>query len=161
MFIINNEKVIAEVMAMTPSSYSYDCVSGSRNEFTAVTAVMADGSKIKLDSADEAEYANEHTPTTRTTAQPVARQVAELGEVKSLIIRTGCYSDFGSDEEWEVSETDFDNGLPWIGNGQEYEIYVPLAPLNWTKVRSRLEDRLRKDTKTVRQCAGLLEIDLS
>jgi hypothetical protein len=154
-------KVRKEVMGITPYHYNYDCVAGNRVYSILVTAVM-DGSKVELDPIEEFEYANNHTPNTFHDSTKVAQQLAELdGEVKGLIVNGESHSDFDDSEEYIYSDaSEFENGLPDLFEGSEYEIYIPIVPIDWTKVRRRLEDLLRKDQKAVKKCAALLDINL-
>jgi len=136
----------AELMSFVPSHYSYDSSAGSRSEGTWAELILSDGSKIPVRGDDEEESGYAYTPTVKTEGESIRAAIARQDRpVVAVIIHQE------SQCSWEDDDPEFEG---------PFSVAIPLKPLDWGKIRRRLEDRLRKDPKAVRECVALLDIPI-
>ena len=153
-------KAARKLLNKKPFSHTYDSVAGERNDYLTVTAILADGQKVTLRDCGRAEFADNTIPCREWDCPTIREQIAELGDVSGLEIDAQSYCSWEEQYDIPIEQGDFDEGLPALLNGQSYRAYCPIRPINWSKIRRRLEDRLRKDEQAMRQCAALLGIKL-
>ena len=123
MYALNS---IEDVLALTPyTKRHYWCNGTIIHGELAVTAVLGDGTRIPLEMSEDITDAAAYSgPPIDTTADTIGVQVAGL-EVEALIF---SYMVDNQNESEEIEE------------------YLPLAPIDWGKLRRRVEDALRKST---------------
>lgn len=153
-------KAKEELLNTKPYRYTYDSVAGGKDNHLSITAVCKDGSKVQLKVCGISEYADNSIVNQHFDCETVARQIAELGQVKGLLIDAEKYSSFENTYDFPIRQNEFDKGLPNIGNGQSYSAYCPLEPINWEQVGERLKKRLSEDPKSLRIAAAVLDIQL-
>ena len=159
MFLIEG-KAKQELLKSKPYHYTYDSIAGEKDDYLKVTAILEDNSKKRLDDSGMAEYAD-NTPNQQWDCLTVKQQIAVLGNVKGLQVEVQEYKSWEDQENYEdISQKEFKEGLPYLGNGQSYLAYCPIKSIDWAKVRRRLEDRLRKDEKSLRTAVAALNIQL-
>ena len=153
-------KAKRELLKSKPYHYTYDSVAGGKDDYLKVIAILKDNSRKVLENCGSAEYADS-TPDQRWNCTTVRQHIATLGNVKGLQVESQEYHSWEDQEYYEdISQEEFKEGLPSLGNGQEYLAYCPIEPIDWAKVRRRLEDRLRKDPQSLRTAVAALNIQL-
>jgi len=121
---IQEFKGIDDVLSFVPFCRTWDWSGGHLEDRISVTAVLADGNHVNLkeeiDAGDAAAYSMQITEP----AETVGVQIAGFN-VQSLIFeRRDLTQDH--DDQWEE--------------------YLPVTPLDWGKIRRKIEDALRKTT---------------
>lgn len=159
MYVLGS-KAIEKLVETKPFSYLYDSVAGGEDDYLKVTAVMNDGSKEVLKDCGYSKYAANHIPNQEWDCPTIREQIAELGQVTGLILERKMFCSWEDWDDQELSEDDFQEDIPEVGNGVSFKAYAPIAPINWDKVKERLLEILAKDEKAVQQCTALLGIDL-
>lgn len=154
MTIVTSKKTKDEVLKMTPFEESFSGCAGGRTHMVRVSATLEGGGVVELKSEIYAQYAANNEPDFSSDAVPVERQLAELPPVNFLRIEGYHTSSFEDEHEYTFGEGQFDDGLPNLSAGESYDIVIPVAPIDWAKVRRRIEDHLRKDPEMVRIFAG-------
>ena len=152
-------KAKAELLRSKPYSYNYDSVAGGKDNYMKVTAILEDGSSEVLEDCGSAEYAD-RTPNQEWDCPTIKQQIAVLGNVKGLEVEVQEYCSWEDQDCEDICQEDFGDGLPCLENGQGYLAYCPIKPIDWAKVRRRLEDRLRKDETSLRTAVAALNIQL-
>jgi len=133
------------VLQIAPWRRDWNGVAGSSVEELSVTAVMDDGSEVVLEQSYEREIACSYDGPYKRVAPSCAEQVANLpGTCVALKCRYRFERTYGNyDEEDEQ----------WVEE---------IHPLDISKIRRRIEDRLRKaDKATVISVALSLGIRLT
>ena len=155
-------KAKKELLNSKPYSDSYDSTAGGRDNYMKVTALLEDGTQEVLEDCGRAEYAAGDIQNQEWDCPTVAQQIATMGNVKGLLVEAQEYCSWEDSWSDEITQEDFDgdDGLPCLANGQGYQAYCPIEPIDWTKVRRRLEDRLRKDPEALRVCVAALNLKL-
>ena len=153
-------KAKSELLSSKPYSDTYDSVAGGRDDYMKVTAILDDGNQEELKDCGRAEYAANDVQNQEWDCPTIAQQIAKLGNVKGLIVEAQEYCSWEASYEDDITQEEFADGLPIIDNGQGYKAYCPIEPIDWTKVRRRLEDRLRKDPEALRTCVAALNLKL-
>lgn len=140
----NTFKTIEGVLNWTPTHYTYEYCDGGKNDEEVVIAVLENGNTVSLERESEHSHASNHHPTTKNTCHAIKKQLNEINHNIVGLIAKSRYSC-----SWEDDDFPEDDG-----------IYIPLQPIDWTTVRRRLEDRLRKDEVGMKKAAFLLGIKL-
>jgi len=139
--------------------YEYDSAAGGEEDYRLAYAIKESGEVELLDYADSFVSPAQDVQSYEEEPESVpsiAEQVATLGDVVGVIIIASEDCSWQDYEDWEMVFEDEDGNpcLPDIGNGMGYTVYVPVRPIDWVKVRRRLEDAIRKDERLMRRLAS-------
>ena len=120
----NNFKGIDDVMSFVPFFRTHNWCDGQNHEGTRVIVRLRDGSEKELQQAGTVSDGNNHIADIDTTADTIGVQIAGLDATALVFIY----------EEWGQ-------------NGEDgWEEYLPIQPVDWTKLRRKVEDALRKSS---------------
>ncbi len=165
--VLTSKKATETILNSIPYTDSYEyCEGGSLDRFS-VFAICKDGTEIPLDEEISDRCASRHTPDRYSNAETVAVQLAELKktghEVYALKIEREYRCSWENTEEgFSIHPEEWERGyIPFSPNhGGVYEFIVPLnIKVDTKKLRRRIEDRLRKDTKAVFLAANAIGLD--
>ena len=122
----NNLRGIDDVMSFTPFFRTYNWCDGQNHEGTRVFARLRGGYEKELKQAGVTSNGDNYIADISTTADTIGGQIAGLDTpVTALVFRY---------EEWGQ-------------NGEDgWEEYLPIQPVNWPKLRRKVEDALRKSS---------------
>lgn len=144
-------------------SYRYDSAAGGEESYLMAFAIRKSGEVIEMDYADSFESPASDVQSYEEDEESVpsiAEQVAMLGDVVGVIIISESDCSWQDQEDWCLSfhNEEGEPELPDLGNGMGYVAYCPVKPIDWVKVRRRLEDAIRKDGKLMRKLAAVAGI---
>lgn len=118
-------KTIEDVLSMVPWYRQHSYCDGTITNYLSVVAILPGGEEIELETATHFSDGNEYIADTETAADTIGVQIAALPVYPVALVFTRREADAnGGEEEWSE--------------------YLPLTPPNWTKIRRRVEDALRK-----------------
>jgi len=137
---------IKELMAYIPSMYSYDYCDGRKEEGTSAILIAKDGTRISVTGNDRYEYANNYTPNYDCEGTSIGEAIA-LAKSEIISVEITC--------KYECSWEDDTDGSQFCET-----VTIPIRPIDWAKVRRRLEDCLRKDPEALRIVIAILGIPL-
>ena len=113
---------IKDVLTIVPFEETWTWCDGNNRNNLFVTAVFCNGDRKELEYSYHYGDANEYTPDIDGDAPTIGEQIANM-DVSALIFRR-IHKNQNEDEDWEE--------------------YLPIEPLDWRKIRRRVEDTLRK-----------------
>ena len=119
----NNLRGIDDVMSFVPYFRTHSWCDGQNHEGTRVFARLHDGYEKELQQAGTVSNGDNYVADINTTADTIGGQIAGL-DVTALIF---IY------EEWGQNHGE-----------DRWEEYLPIQPVDWTKLRRKVEDALRK-----------------
>jgi len=123
----NNLRGIDDVMSFVPYFRTYNWCDGQNHEGTRVFAQLRDGTERELQQAGTVSNGDNYIADTTTTADTIGGQIAGLGTpVTALIFR---YEEWGQNHEED-----------------RWAEYLPIQPVDWPKLRRKVEDALRKSS---------------
>jgi phosphoribosyl-ATP pyrophosphohydrolase len=136
---------ISSLMDFTPYYSSFSGQAGSREDGVIVKLLLTHGKTTSVRGNDRMEYAANHDPNwSESDPQTVGQAIAEASEeVLAIDLRSI------SECSWEDNDGQFN-----------VSVVVQIVPIDWSKVRRRLEDRLRKDDAALRVAVAALDIPL-
>ena len=121
----NNFKGIDDVMSFVPFFRTHNWCDGQNHEGTRVIARLRDESEKELQQAGTVSNGDNYIADINTTADTIGVQIAGFDTVTALVF---IY------EEWGQKGKD------------EWKEYLPIQPVDWTKLRRKVEDALRKSS---------------
>ena len=133
----NNLRGIDDVMSFTPYFRTHNWCGGQNHEGTRVIARLRDGYEKELKQAGVTSNGDNYIADISTTADTIGVQIAGL-DVTALIFR---YEEWGQNHEED-----------------RWAEYLPIQPVDWPKLRRKVEDALRKSSdnaKLLRIAQGL------
>jgi hypothetical protein len=137
---------LKDLMEWKPSHYSYEYCDGGRDEGSSASLILDDGNTFQVLGDDTWEHASNHLPGEsregETIGQAIARCVRTVKAVRVGYEYSCSWEDHGQDGD------------------EDAEVIIPLAPIDWGKVRRRLEDRLRKDHEAMVLAVSVLNIPI-
>jgi hypothetical protein len=114
-----------DVMSLTPFCAQWEGVAGSSRDAVHVTAITEDGREIALAESFCQEHACSYDKTYEHDEPTIGEQIAGLS-VTALIFHRDAYCSYQD------------------GRDEDYTEILYLTPPDYTKIRRRIEDRLRK-----------------
>ena len=117
-----------EVLSLTPFSRYFEGQAGSSVDRLRVIATIEDGEEFTLSEAWEQAHASNYDPTTSSDAPTIGEQIAGREVVRQVFDRL--------------------DRADWREESKYSETLLLIQP-DWTKVRRRVEDALRKTTDHV------------
>ena len=121
----NNFKGMNDVMSFVPSFRTHSWCDGQNHEGTRVFARLRDGTEKELQQAGVVSNGDNYIADTNTAADTIGGQIAGLGTVTALVF---LYEEWGQNGEDRWAE------------------YLPIQPVDWPKLRRKVEDALRKSS---------------
>jgi len=137
---------LKDLMNWIPSHYSYEYCDGGKDEGSSATLILEDGKTFQVMGDDTWEDGANAIPDESREGETIGQAITRCGRtVKAVRVK------YEYDCSWEDHGQDGD---------EDAEVIIPLAPIDWGKVRRRVEDRLRKDPDAVRMIVAALNISI-
>jgi len=121
----NNFKGMNDIMSFVPFFRTYNWCGGQNHQGTRVIARLRDGTEKELQQAGITSNGDNYIADINTTADTIGVQIAGL-DVTALVFRY---------EEWGQNHRE-----------DRWAEYLPIRPVNWPKLRRKVEDALRKSS---------------
>jgi len=116
---------VDDIMSWTPFCAQWEGVAGSSRDAVHVTAITEDCREIALAETFQQEHACSYDQKYEHEEKTIGEQIAGLS-VKALIFHRDTYCSYQD------------------GRDEDYTEILYLTPPDYTKIRRRIEDRLRK-----------------
>ena len=123
----NNFKGMNDIMSYIPSFRTHNWCGGQNHEGTRVFAQLRDGTKKELKQAGVTSNGDNYIADISTTADTIGGQIAGFDTPVTALIFIH--------EEWGQNRED-----------RRWAEYLPIRPVNWPKLRRKVEDALRKSS---------------
>jgi len=122
----NNFRGIDDVMSFVPCFCTHNWCDGQNHQGTRVIARLRDGSEKELQQAGTVSNGDNYIADINTTADTIGGQIAGFDATVTALVF--IYEKWGQ-------------------NGEDgWEEYLPIRPVNWPKLRRKVEDALRKSS---------------
>jgi len=142
-------KNLQELFKFTPWSDGWDSSAGSRDEGITVIFILENGEEIEAESSGEMGYGSNHIPNQKWNAPNLGEQIAKIENEGQKIKALKVWGEYYC--SWED-----------YGDRETNLYFIPLKPVDYKKIRRRIEDTLRKTTnkQLLIQIAEILNVKL-
>ena len=133
---------LEDFLGWKPVNQSFHGVGWERVENITITVIHDGGKTTQLEVGFHAQYAANHVADVLQEPPSIWEQIMKAGIDENL---QGIIYSWSNDNE---------------DGHDEGSVYIPIAPIDWKKVRRRLEDLIRKNEKAMRRLAMLSGVNI-